>query len=257
MPAQSRRGMSSAPLRIAMWSGPRNISTAMMRSFENRPDCYVTDEPLYAYYLEASGAPHPMREAVIASQPTDWRAVVAWLTGPVPDGSPIWYQKHMTHHLLPEVGREWMREVENCFLIRDPRAVLASYARKRETAVRVEDVGMPQQLEIFEYVSNLTGRVPPVIDAADVLRDPRGTLGLLCQRLGVAFREEMLAWPPGRRATDGVWAAHWYQAVERSTGFAPYRPETVDIPPGLAPLARACEEPYRALHACRLRPLRP
>ncbi|NIR30528.1 MAG: HAD family hydrolase [Gammaproteobacteria bacterium] len=246
--------MTAAPLRIAMWSGPRNISTAMMRSFENRPDCYVTDEPLYAHYLQASGAPHPMREAVIASQPTDWRTVVAWLTGPVPDGSPIWYQKHMTHHLLPEIGREWMRDVENCFLIRDPRAVLASYARKRQTAVTAEDVGIPQQLEIFEYVRALTAQVPPVVDAADVLRDPRAALGLLCERLGAAFREEMLSWPPGRRATDGVWAVHWYHAVERSTGFEPYRPEIVQIPAALAPLARACEEPYRALHAHRLRP---
>lgn len=242
------------PLRIAMWSGPRNISTAMMRSFENRPDCYVSDEPLYAYYLHASGAPHPMREEIMAAQPTDWRVVVEWLAGPVPDASPIWYQKHMTHHLLPEVGRGWMRQVENCFLIRDPHAVLVSYARKRKSEVTVEDVGIPQQLEIFEYVMRVTGRTPPVIDAADVLKDPRATLGLLCERLGIGFREEMLHWPPGRRPTDGVWARHWYQAVERSTGFVPRRPETAPLPQPLEPLARRCEEPYRILRRHRLRP---
>jgi hypothetical protein len=242
------------PLRIAMWSGPRNISTAMMRSFGNRPDCYVTDEPLYAFYLHASGAPHPMRAEVIASQPTDWRAVVAWLTGPVPEGRAIWYQKHMTHHLLPEVDRTWLQRVENCFLIRDPRAVLVSYARKRATRVTVEDVGIPQQLEIFEHVVSVTRRVPPVLDAADVLRDPRGTMGLLCERLAIPFCSEMLSWPAGARATDGVWGRHWYQAVERSTGFQPYGAESTSVPPGLEPLARACEAPYRTLHRHRLRP---
>lgn len=246
--------MSDA-VRIAMWSGPRNISTAMLRSFGNRPDCFVTDEPLYAYYLAASGAPHPMRDAVIASQSTDWREVVDWLTGPVAGGKPVWYQKHMTHHLLDDVGREWLDRVGNCFLLRDPRAVLASYAKKRDERVRVEDVGMVQQAAIFdEVVARNDGRIPPVIDAADVLTDARGTLTRLCEAVGIAFDEHMLAWPPGRRETDGVWAAHWYEAVERSTGFEPYRPPPASLPDELEALAEQCRPAYERLRAHALRP---
>jgi len=230
-----------------MWSGPRNISTAMMRSFGNRDDCHVTDEPLYACYLQASGAPHPMREAVIAAQSTDWRGITQWLTGPVPGDRPLWYQKHMTHHLLDHVGRDWMDHVENCFLIRDPRAVLASYARKRNR-VSVDDVGIRQQAAIFDHVvARRGGIIPPVIDAEDVLRDPRGTLGRLCGALGIAFSERMLAWPPGRRETDGVWAAHWYQAVERSTGFQTWQPPPTTLPGELEPLAERLWPDYERL----------
>jgi hypothetical protein len=238
-----------------MWSGPRNISTAMLRSFGNRPDCHVTDEPLYAYYLQTSGAPHPMREEVIASQSTDWREVTAWLTGPVPGGKAVWYQKHMTHHLLDEVGREWLDRLTNCFLLRDPRSVLASYAQKRTERVQLEDVGMVQQAAIFdEVVARGGGRIPPVIDAADVLQEPRGTLSRLCTAVGIAFDERMLSWPPGRRETDGIWAAHWYQAVERSTGFAAYRPPPETLPDELERLAEECRPAYERLRAHALRP---
>lgn len=238
----------NAPVRIAMWSGPRNISTAMLRSFGNRPDCFVTDEPLYAYYLQASGAPHPMREEVIASQSTDWREVTDWLTGPVPGGNPVWYQKHMTHHLLDEVGREWLDRVTNCFLLRDPRSVLASYAKKREERVTAADVGMIQQAAIFdEVVARNGGAVPPVIDAADVLTDPRGALARLCARVGIDFDERMLAWPPGRRETDGVWARHWYEAVEASTGFQAYRPPPERLPDELETIAEECRPAYERL----------
>ena len=247
--------MSDAAVRIAMWSGPRNISTAMLRSFGNRPDCFVTDEPLYAYYLQASGSPHPMRDDVIASQSTDWREVVDWLTGPVPGGRPIWYQKHMTHHLLDEVGRDWLDRVTNCFLLRDPRAVLASYAKKRDERVLLEDVGMVQQAAIFdEVVARGDGRIPPVIDAADVLTDARATLGRLCEAVGIAFDERMLSWPPGRRRTDGVWARHWYQAVERSTGFEAYRPPPEALPEPLEALAEQCRPAYERVRRHALRP---
>lgn len=238
----------TGPLRIAMWSGPRNISTAMLRSFGNRPDCAVTDEPLYACYLSSTGAPHPMREEVIASQSSAWREVVAWLTGQIPDGKPIWYQKHMTHHLLDHIGRDWLDAVTSCFLIRDPRAVLASYARKREHAVALEDVGMLRQEVIFdEVVARCGGSVPPVIDAADVLRAPERTLRLLCAAIGIEFDAAMLTWPPGRRATDGVWAAHWYGAVEQSTGFQPSRPPPARLPDELEAIAEECMPAYRRL----------
>ncbi len=161
-------------IRIAMWSGPRNISTAMMRAFENRADTVVSDEPFYAAYLAATKLNHPMRDEILAAQPQDWQAVVAAITGPVPRGRPIWYQKHMTHHMLPAFGRSWIDAVTNAFLIRTPEAVLASYIEKR-AEVTLEDIGFPQQVELFERVADRIGKAPPVIEAGEVLRDPRNT----------------------------------------------------------------------------------
>ncbi len=242
----------ASPVRIAMWSGPRNISTAMMRSWENRGDTAVWDEPFYAWYLDSTGIEHPVDSEVIAAGETDWRRVVERLVGEVPDGRPVFFQKHMTHHLLPEIDRWWMDEVVNCFLIRDPREVLASYARMRST-VTVEDVGVPQQAQIFDYVQARSADSPVVLDARDVLENPRGVLGALCDRVGVEFTERMLAWPPGPRESDGVWAKHWYHSVHRSSGFQPYVAKTEPLPAHLEPLARACEPHYRRLWEQRLR----
>jgi hypothetical protein len=234
-----------------MWSGPRNISTALMRAWGNRDDCAVVDEPLYAHYLFVTRKPHPGIEEVLASGQTDWRKVASLLTGPVPDGKSVYYQKHMTHHLLPDIDRQWLLELAHCFLIRHPREVLASYAKVIETPA-LEDTGFPQQAEIFDFIRTRTGRVPPVIDAADVLREPRRMLGLLCDAVGVEFQEAMLAWPPGPRATDGVWARHWYAEVERSTGFRPYQPKPIELPPPLASLCQACLPHYERLYEHRL-----
>jgi len=208
-----------APTRIAMWSGPRNISTAMMRSFENRPDCAVVDEPFYAAYLAETGLDHPMRSEVLASQPTDWRIVAEDLAGEAPGGAAVFYQKHMTHHMLPDFGLEWSAACINAFLIRDPAQVLASYAQKR-AEVTLEDIGVVRQRELFEREADRLGRAPIVVEGADVLADPRGTLSALCAALGIPFRPEMLAWTAGRRDSDGVWAPAWYSAVEASSGFA-------------------------------------
>lgn len=240
------------PLRLAMWSGPRNISTALKRSWGNRPDTVVTDEPLYAHYLAATGKPHPGAAEVIAGGDTDWRRVVDALIGPVPGGKPVWYQKHMTHHLLPEVDRDWLGRVTNCFLIRHPREVLNSYAKVVADPTD-EDTGFPQQLEIFRTVCERAGTPPPVIDAADVLRDPRRTLGLLCDAVDVSFTDAMLSWPPGPRATDGVWAKHWYGEVEKSTGFRPYAPRDEAVPERFRGLFERCMESYETLHPYRLR----
>jgi hypothetical protein len=240
------------PLRIAMWSGPRNISTAMMRAWENRPDTAVVDEPFYACYLAATGSAHPGREDVLAAQPTDWRAVVARLVGDTPGDRPVFYQKHMTHHMLPAFGRDWLGAVTNCFLIRSPAEVVASYAETRR-APTLEDLGFRQQAEIFEHVADRLGRAPPVLDASDVLRDPAGTLTLLCLAVGIPFDARMLSWPPGPRATDGVWAKHWYASVEHSTGFNPLRARRKPVPPGLAPLVEAAQPTYERLAAHRLR----
>jgi hypothetical protein len=229
-------------IRIAMWSGPRNISTAMMRAFENRPDTVVIDEPFYAAELAATGRDHPMRAEVIAAGPTDPAAVVARLLGPLEDagkpGATVLYQKHMTHHMLAIFPRDWIDRVTSAFLIREPERVLASYTRTWED-VSLEAIGVPQQVEIFERVADRLGRAPPVIDTADVLADPRGTLAALCGACAIPFSEAMLAWPAGRRTSDGVWAAAWYAAVERSTGFGP--PDRRPLPALDGPLARIAE----------------
>ncbi len=238
-------------IRIAMWSGPRNISTAMMRSFGNRADCAVSDEPFYAAYLYETGLAHPMRGKVIASQPTDWRNVVRKIAGPAPEGRAVWYQKHMAHHMLPHHGFHWLPDFHNCFLIRDPAAVLASYAAKREE-VTAADLGYHRQTEIFDREADRLGHAPPVLDAKDVLTDPRGALSALCGRIGIAFDEAMLSWPAGRRETDGVWAAHWYATVEASTGFAPYVEKDIVVPDRLKAVYEACLAPYDRLARHRL-----
>jgi Sulfotransferase domain len=241
------------PLRLAMWSGPRNISTAMMRSWENRGDCAVVDEPLYAHYLAHTGLDHPGREEVIAAGETDWRKVAAWLTGPVPGGMSIWYQKHMTHHLLPHIGREWLGELTHVFLIRDPREVLLSYVKNRPN-VTAEDIGVRQQLEMFEFVEQRSGATPPVIDAGEFLKNPERQLRALCERLGVEFTARMLSWPAGARASDGVWAPYWYGAVQRSTGFEPYRERDRRVPVAFHPLIEAVMPAYETLFARRVVP---
>lgn len=240
-------------LRLAMWSGPRNISTAMMRAWENRPDSWVVDEPLYAHYLTQVRVAHPGVDEVIAHHETDWRAVVAALTGPIPEGRAIWYQKHMAHHLLPMIGRDWLDRLTHAFLIREPDEMLASLVKTYPDA-GLADTGLPQQCEIFDRVADRLGRAPPVVLASDVLKNPRALLTKLCAVLGIDFLPQMLAWEPGRRATDGVWAPHWYAAVEASTGFEPWRPKQVNLAASLRPLLDECRPWYEKLYALRLRP---
>ncbi len=242
---------ADAPLRIAMWSGPRNISTAMMRSWGNRQDTAVCDEPFYAWYLVQTGREHPGRETVIAAQSNDWREVARMLTGPVPGGRRVYYQKHMTHHMVGDVGMDWLEDVRSCFLIREPRAMLASLLKVVPDA-GLDDTGLPQQVRLFEHVRRTGGSVPPVIDSRDVLVDPRAALGKLCEALGLDFDEAMLAWPAGRRDSDGVWAPWWYGAVEKSTGFAPWQPREVDLPAAAEPLVKECEALYESLYAYKL-----
>ena len=247
--------MISTPLRIAMWSGPRNISTAMMRSWENRPDCHVCDEPLYAAWLELSGADHPGRDEVIEAGETDWRKVVADLTcGPVPGGHSIWYQKHMCHHLDEAIELDWIAELTNVFLIRRPDEVVASYVRARGTEDIVpEDVGLPQQIMLFDWLEKTTGHLPPVIDSGDFLADPEGHLRALCQWLDIDFLPAMLSWPPGPRESDGVWAKYWYDAVQRSTGFARPKHREISLSGRAAEVAEFCRPLYQRLYAHRLR----
>ncbi len=238
-------------MRVVMWSGPRNLSTAMMRSFGNRADTDVVDEPFYAAYLALSGSPHPMRAAVLAAQPTDWREVAAACARPAPPGR-IRYEKHMTHHMVPPIGLDWMAGARIAFLIRDPREVAASYAAKRER-FDLADLGIARQAELFDAAAALLGRPPPVVDAADLRRAPEATLSALCAALGIAFDPAMLSWAPGLRASDGVWAAHWYGAVAASTGFAPPEARPAPLEAELARLVAPAMPHYERLAARALR----
>lgn len=235
---------------MAMWSGPRNVSTAMMRAWENRGDCVVVDEPLYAAYLVSTGLDHPGRDEVIASQPTDPREVVASLLGPVPDGAAVHYTKHMTHHVDDALDLSWTLALRNVLLIRDPGEVVASYVRSRESC-EPTDIGLLQQERLLRYWQEQR-HAPPVIDSGDFLRSPETYLRWLCDWLGIGFTDRMLAWPAGPRESDGVWGPHWYRAVWRSTGFEAWRPRTVDLSPHDADVAAVCRPAYQVLHDLRL-----
>jgi Sulfotransferase domain len=232
-----------------MWSGPRNISTALMRAWENRGDCAVSDEPLYAHYLAATGLDHPAAAEVIAAGDTDAARVAAALaTGPVPGGLPVWYQKHMTHHLLPGMDLGWVHGLHNVFLVRDPALVVASYVKSR-AACTPADIGLLQQAELFDAVAQQLGRAPRVVDGERFLQDPAGHLRRICADAGVPYTDRMLHWPPGPRASDGIWAPHWYHAVRASTGFEPWRPRTAVLDDAGRRVAEACRPAYERLLA--------
>jgi hypothetical protein len=225
----------------------------MMRSFASRGDTAVVDEPFYAHWLSVSGADHPMRDEVLASQSTDWRAVAAGLTGPVPAGKTVFYQKHMTHHVTAGMDLAWMAATTNIFLIRSPEDVLASYTARR-SEVSLAEIGIVQQVDLFDREADRLGRAPPVIDGRDVRAAPRLTLSALCTALDLRFDEAMLAWAPGPRPEDGAWAPAWYQSLYRSTGFAPPQAPTrwEDLAPSLQRIARQARPHYERLARWRL-----
>ena len=231
-----------------MWSGPRNLSTALMYAFAARGDCAVSDEPFYAAWLAASGADHPMRDAVLASQPTDPGAVAAHLAGPC--DRPVWYQKHMVHHTAPDWPTGWMDACRHALLIRHPARVAASYAAKRQNPTAAE-LGFAAQAALFDRLADRFGP-PPVVDSTDLRADPAGVLGALCAALRIGFTPAMLHWPAGPKPCDGVWAPHWYGAVHRSTGFDAAEGPVPDLPPRLADLAEGALPHYRRLAARRL-----
>ncbi len=245
--------MRLTPLRIAMWSGPRNISTALMRAWENRADCVVWDEPLYGYYLDATGIDHPGAAEIIADQGTDADAIIARCIGDIPGGKPIFYQKHMTLHLLPRLSRDWLKSLENCFLIREPEAVIASYAMLRAD-VTLADIGFVQQAELFDEVARRSAQQPLVIDSREFLQNPRAMLEALCARFDIEFSEDMLHWPPGPRESDGVWGPYWYDSVLQSTGFAPHLKRSYDLAAREREIARQALPYYEKLYQMRLQP---
>ena len=218
-----------------MWSGPRNLSTAMMYAFGARRDCAVWDEPLYAYYLARTGLAHPMADKIIAAGETDLERVKARCLGPVPDGRRLFYQKHMTHHLQAGADHRWIAGMTNVFLIRHPARVIASY-QKKHILPEQADIGFAQQAELFNQLCQINGQAPLVIDSADIRDNPEKMLTVLCSRIGISFDPAMLAWPAGGHPSDGVWAEHWYGAVWRSTGFAGAEGSLSDLPAKAQPV---------------------
>ncbi|MDC0603230.1 HAD family hydrolase [Aliiglaciecola sp.] len=205
-------------IRIAMWSGPRNISTAMMRSWENRTDCQVVDEPFYAFYLQQTQSPHPCFKEILATQSDDYQQVTQQLTKSHVDAK-YQYQKHMTHHMLDGVDLDWTAELKHCFLIREPSEIVNSYTNSRGVC-SANDIGIIRQAELFDEIGRITGQAIPVIDSNRVLTSPQTVIPEMCAALDIEFDSKMLTWPTGKRESDGVWASHWYHSVENSTGFA-------------------------------------
>ncbi|MGB6003109.1 MAG: HAD family hydrolase [Ornithinimicrobium sp.] len=249
-----RTSNGPAVTRVAVWSGPRNISTAMMRSWENRDDTDVVDEPFYAAYLDRTGLDHPARGEIIASQPARFAQVVKRLQtmpGGRADGGGVAYAKQMSHHMLAEDDLSWTHDFANVLLIRDPIEVVASYVKSRESC-EPDDIGIPQQAQLWAQWQD-AGLDVPVIEAADFLRDPEAHLRWVCDWLGIEFSAAMLSWPAGPRASDGVWAPHWYDAVNASTGFAPWTPRGVDLNDHDAAVAEQCRAVYEMLWEYRVR----
>ena len=237
-------------MRIAMWSGPRNLSTAMMYAFGARGDFAVVDEPFYAAYLIQTGLNHPMRDEIIASQPTAPDEVIETLLGPIPGDKLHYYQKHMTQHMIEGMPRDWIAEVTNVFLIRHPARVAASFSAKYEHPT-LADIGFTQQFDIYRQLQ-AGGHAPVVIDSADIRRNPEAFLRALCEAIGLSWDPAMLNWPEGGHPNDGVWAPHWYGAVHRSTGFAAAEGEMPALTADQAILAEAALPYYEPLFADRL-----
>ena len=235
---------------VAMWSAPRNISTAMMRSWENRSDTIVMDEPYYANYLSVTGIAHPMAQETMDSRDTDWRSVTAAISQPPESG--IFYQKHICTNNLPHIELDWIKAISNVFLIRDPHLVVASYAAKRED-VAASDLGYGLQKKVFDEVQNSGVQNPLVIDSALFLDNPRQQLTILCERLGIDFDEAMLSWPAGERATDGVWHKHWYNAVKKSTGFTKQNTNYPALSEAQQQVADECMADYNTIKAFAIR----
>jgi Sulfotransferase domain len=240
-------------IRIAMWSGPRNISTAMMRSFSSRADCAVTDEPFYGAFLKATGEPHPLAADVIAAMECDWHAVTDAMRGDVPGGKAVWYQKHMPHHMVSSVDIMDFPDHTHVFLIRHPDLVVASYAAKNETRA-AHQLGFGQMLDYHTRISDRLGRAAPVVDSNDVLADPAGVLSVLCAAIGITWDAAMLAWPKGQHACDGLWASHWYSAVWNSSGFGRPTPFT-HLDGEARRIADACRDDYEKLRTHCLKPM--
>jgi len=237
--------------RIAMWSGPRNISTAMMRSFENRKDTVVIDEPFYAYYLNKTGFDHPCKKEVLRSQSKNWNEVVGLITSDLPKNKSIWYQKHMVHHILSFDDIGWVKGFKNCFLIRHPKEVIISYAKKNNIN-SAYDLGYEQQVNLFKKIKEITGSSPLIFDSKDILSSPKSILQKLCIELDIKFSVKMLNWPKGNRPSDGVWSSHWYKNVVNSDRFMSYKEPLQDLKKEHIDIFKECMYHYNYLNSFKI-----
>ena len=234
---------------INMWSGPRNISTALMRSFENRDDTEVWDEPFYAYYLFETKKKHPMHQEIIEKYETDLAKLI-YKIKKTESKDGVFYLKQMTHHMLPSIPMEWSLNHKNCLLIRNPKEVINSYSQKNEI-LNIQDIGFYQQFEIYNFF--LKHKVPcPIIDSKDILINPEKSLKVLCDILGIKFSSKMISWPEGKRETDGIWESHWYQNVQQSTEFTPYHEKDITIPNLYENLLSECMDIYQELNKSKI-----
>ena len=236
-----------------MWSGPRNISTAMMYAFDNRLDCHATDAPLYANFLMSTGTQHPGAKEIMEKHEADLDRLISQLTGPIPEGKSIWYQKHMCHHVMDDSDISWIDGLTNCFLIRDPREVLLSLSKITDS-IDLRSTGLPQQIRIVEHVTKQSGFSPPILDSKEILENPRALLRELCDLVGINFDQKMLSWEPGPRACDGVWAEYWYGSVWASSGFAPPSPREGELNSYLSGVLDEAMPLFQKLHGIRVRP---
>ena len=234
---------------LAMWSGPRNISTALMRSFENRPDSVVLDEPFYAYYLKKTKINHPMKNKIINLGQTNKDRIISNITGPIPKNKKIWYQKHMAHHNIPNEDIKWIHKLTNCLLIRNPKNVILSYSKKHKL-LSIDQLGYRQLFEIYKLL-NSNGNNPIIIDSSDLLKDPKYYLKILCEKLKINFYPQMLSWPKGSRNSDGIWGKYWYNNVNNSTGFYPYFINDEEISNKYENIYLECLKIYNELYEIR------
>ena len=212
---------------IACWSGPRNISTALMRSWSSRKDTFVTDEPFYAHYLKKTQKNHPMKEQIINHYSSNYKEVVNYLTHKVPNQKSIWYQKHMAHHLIDLSEIKWIKKCQNCILLRHPKEVISSYIVKNNLQ-KVEELGYPQQYEIAKFLKKSNKRFT-VIDSEDLLKNPSKVLSDWCKSINIDFDKSMLQWKKGHHQNDGIWWKHWYDNVINTTGFQKYYKKDINI----------------------------
>lgn len=236
-----------------MWSGPRNISTALMRSFENRNDTSVLDEPFYAFYLDNKGYNHPLKEAILKSQSKNWNEVAKFCSEGIPNQSKIWYQKHMAHHILKGCDLNWLGKVKNCILIRHPKFVISSYSKKYKIE-SIRQLGYQQQIEIFDYLFEQNNIEPIIIDANDLLENPKKMLNKLCNKIDVRYSKKMLSWPHGARESDGLWGPYWYKNVYKSTGFIASPKKSINLEKSLFPIYEESLLIYNFLYEKRLKP---
>ena len=236
---------------IAMWSGPRNLSTALMRSFENRTDTAVIDEPFYAHFLKQTNLNHPGRNEIISTLDSNWDNIVIKITGPIPQNKSIWYQKHMAQHNLEGCDLNWIKSFNNCILIRDPKYVIPSY--NKEYSLSDEKLlGYCQQLNLIRILEDEEGITPPIFDATDILEKPEQCLKKICFSVGIRFSQKMLKWPKGKRKSDGIWAKYWYRNVENSSGFQPFQKKNIVIDKKLIPLYDKCLADYNSMYEKRI-----